>query len=135
LSLRRFYPLSVGVNRRGAGRATDSRRWSRVQSQDLASAPSLQTTCALVPVAAPVLLDLHGCGFIDSVGLNAIFNARRERELAGAGLSVARPSEPVRRLFEITAAHRQLGIHDTIGEGLAALRRSQPLKGASAASA
>jgi anti-sigma B factor antagonist len=54
--------------------------------------------------APPVLsIDLAGVEFIDSSGLRTLLAAHEDQELRGARLELCRPSEPVRRLLELTA--------------------------------
>ena len=49
-----------------------------------------------------IVLDLSGTAFLDSSGLRAILTAQRRLSEAGGALRLRAPSEPVRRLLEIT---------------------------------
>lgn len=61
-----------------------------------------------------VVLDLSGLTFIDSTGLEVILRAARRAQETGRRLVVARPSEYVKRLFELTAIDQSLDIVDGV---------------------
>jgi anti-anti-sigma factor len=52
-------------------------------------------------------LDLADVAFVDSAGLGAILAIRERTHRAGIEIAIARPSDPVRRLLELTG-NRQL---------------------------
>ncbi|MFG3229950.1 STAS domain-containing protein [Kitasatospora sp. NPDC048194] len=56
------------------------------------------------PVPPMLLLDLHDVTFIDSSGLNALLLARIQADRQGTTVHLARPSERVARLLELTGA-------------------------------
>jgi anti-anti-sigma factor len=49
-----------------------------------------------------VLLDLSEVGFVDSAGLGALLSLRERAQDRGIALEIARASDPVRRLLELT---------------------------------
>jgi len=49
-----------------------------------------------------VVADLSGVTFVDSSGLRSLLRARQELTEHGRSLSLANPTDPVRRLLEIT---------------------------------
>jgi anti-sigma B factor antagonist len=55
-----------------------------------------------------VQLDLSEVGFVDSAGLGALLALRERAQDRGIALEIARPSDPVRRLLELT------GLGDTL---------------------
>ncbi|HEV7526528.1 MAG TPA: STAS domain-containing protein [Acidimicrobiia bacterium] len=72
---------------------------------DAYSAPGLEEEISglLSDKVSDLVLDLSGTRFLDSSGLRAILTAqRRVAELDGGRLALRAPSEPVRRLLEIT---------------------------------
>jgi anti-anti-sigma factor len=55
-----------------------------------------------------VELDLSDVGFVDSAGLGALLALRERAQDRGVALGIARASDPVRRLLELT------GLGDTL---------------------
>jgi anti-anti-sigma factor len=53
-------------------------------------------------------LDLSEVGFVDSAGLGALLSLRERAQDRGVALEIARASDPVRRLLELT------GLADTL---------------------
>jgi anti-anti-sigma factor len=49
-----------------------------------------------------VQLDLSEVGFVDSAGLGALLSLRERAQDRGVALEIARASDPVRRLLELT---------------------------------
>jgi len=52
--------------------------------------------------AATALLDLSGVTFIDSTGLQLLLEASRDSATSEWGFFIVRPSDPVRRLIEVS---------------------------------
>ena len=71
---------------------------------DAYSAPSLEEETArlLADDITELVLDLSGTRFLDSSGLRAILTAQRRLADGEGRLALRAPSEPVRRLLEIT---------------------------------
>lgn len=57
-----------------------------------------------------VVLDLARVNFIDSSGLGAIVGAHKALDAQG-GLELARPTEPVRKLFALTRMDSVFAVH------------------------
>jgi anti-sigma B factor antagonist len=71
-----------------------------------------------------VLLDLSDCEFIDSTGLSVLVQARRMLVENGGekrGFGVCCPDPQVRRILEITGLDREMGLHDSRDDALAAI--------------
>ena len=49
-------------------------------------------------------IDLADVGFIDSAGLGSLLSTRRRAEDLGIAMTVSRPSDPVRKLLELTGS-------------------------------
>lgn len=49
-----------------------------------------------------IVLDLRDVAFIDSLGLKALLNVRRQARVAGCGLVVLAGEEPVGRILRLT---------------------------------
>ena len=70
---------------------------------DAYSAPSLEERSRnLLGDGAELVFDLSGTRFLDSSGLRAILTAQRRLADREGKLSLRAPSEPVRRLLDIT---------------------------------
>jgi anti-anti-sigma factor len=71
---------------------------------DAYSAPSLEeeTSRLLADNISELVLDLSGTRFLDSSGLRAILTAQRRLADREGRLALRGPSEPVRRLLDIT---------------------------------
>ena len=57
-----------------------------------------------------VVVDLTGVSFIDAAGLGVLVGAQRRFARAGGRLRVEHPQRSVRRVLEITALDRVLGL-------------------------
>ena len=57
-----------------------------------------------------VRVDLRDVGFMDSQGINVLAGAHKRLSSVGATLCLVAPSEPVRRVLEITGVDRVLAI-------------------------
>ena len=79
---------------------------------DIATAPGLRTALADAIGRSPrgIELDLRDCSFIDSTGLQAIVRAAVALGERGGWLSLSRPPERLRRLFETAGIDRIDGI-------------------------
>jgi len=79
---------------------------------DIATAPQLRTALADAIGRSPgdVELDLRNCSFIDSIGLQVIVQAAVTLAERGGWLSLSRPPERLRRLFQTAGIDRIDGI-------------------------
>jgi anti-anti-sigma factor len=75
---------------------------------DLGTAPLLQAELSRLADAGRrrVRVDLRDVTFMDSQGLNVLARAHRRLVAEGAALTLVAPSEPVRRVLEITGVDR-----------------------------
>lgn len=72
--------------------------------------------------ARAIVIDLEAVSLLDSSGVALVLNAYRRMDQAGRRLAIACPMGFQRRAFEITALDRQLPMHETPGDALAAVR-------------
>lgn len=79
---------------------------------DLASAVDFEKTVDEVLGAGPeaVMVDLESLSFMDSSGLLALLRLEEAARKQGATLTFARPTEAVRRIFDLAGAHERLRI-------------------------
>jgi anti-anti-sigma factor len=84
--------------------ASDHTRVAVTGEVDAASADNLRSALFdVIEGGQPkVVIDMSEVSFIDSSGLRVLIAGYKAAEAAGGGLSVAEPSEAVRRLLEIT---------------------------------
>ena len=75
---------------------------------DAYSAPRLEDEIARLVAdrVDDVVLDLSQTGFLDSSGLRAILTAQRQLAESNGQMGLRAPSEPVKRLLEITGDER-----------------------------
>jgi anti-anti-sigma factor len=70
---------------------------------DLASLPQLRTEVRrLADDAAPFMIDLTDCDFIDSLGIGVLVGAARRARDAGREFCVVAPTDPVARLLHLS---------------------------------
>lgn len=77
---------------------------------DAHTAPSLSS--AIDAAGNDVSLDLAGVEFVDSSGLRVLIDAHQRLADAGGSLTIVSPSEPVRRLLEISGVDSYLNVTD-----------------------
>ncbi len=70
--------------------------------------------------SGPVVIDLSGVPFMDSIGLRLLIRARRRLEREERRLVIVAGQRPVRSVFELTRTDRQLDIVDTLDDALRA---------------
>jgi len=75
------------------------------------------------PVRA-IVIDLEAVSMVDSSGIALLLNAFRRLDQAGRKLAIACPMGSPRRAFELTGLDRQLPMHTTRRDALAAVRES-----------
>jgi len=75
------------------------------------------------PVRA-IVIDLEAVYLVDSSGIALLLNAFRRLDQAGRQFAIACPMGSPRRAFELTALDRQLPMHTTRHDALAAVRES-----------
>lgn len=77
---------------------------------DSHTSPALDDALAGLPASGAVSVDLADISFIDSSGLRVIVRAHKRHVESGGSLTILRPSDPVRRLLEITGLSSQLDV-------------------------
>ena len=80
-----------------------------------------ELNAALRSTARAVVIDLEDVSLVDSSGIALVLNAFRHLDHTGRQLAIACPTGPPRRAFELTALDRQLPMHPTRRDALAAV--------------
>lgn len=81
---------------------------------DMQTAPALRATVDALDVSGGTLvLDLDGVEFVDSSGLGSLLGIKKQQERGGGRLLLARVSQPVDRIIEITRMDRVFDRADT----------------------
>lgn len=96
---------AVGPDLKLATERSGARAVVTIQGElDAYSAPSLEEEVSnlLADAVTDLVLDLSGTKFLDSSGLRAILTAQRRLAERDGRLALHAPSEPVRRLLDIT---------------------------------
>jgi len=69
---------------------------------DLAAAPELRKVLEeALAFDGEVVVDMRGCGFVDSMGIAALVSAARQLADRGSALCVKGAQERVRKIFEL----------------------------------
>jgi anti-sigma B factor antagonist len=76
---------------------------------------------ALRSTARAVVIDLERVSLVDSSGIARLLNAFHRLDHAGRQLAIACPPGSARRAFELTALDRQLPMHESRRDALAAV--------------
>ena len=76
---------------------------------DLVGAPRLREALP-ADGTAPVVVDLHAVGFMDSSGLRALLETRQACIDANRSFAIARPSDAVQRVLELVDLTREFEI-------------------------
>jgi anti-sigma B factor antagonist len=84
---------------------------------DLATVPRVEQAADALLAGEPqrLVVDLSGLRFIDSSGLRAIVVLNQRADQEGWALELVRPSEQVRRVFQISGLEERLPFIDTHG--------------------
>ena len=61
---------------------------------------------------ATLTVDVSEMGFIDSSGISALLQVKKELESRGASLQLVKPTDSVRRILEITGLLATFGLAD-----------------------
>ena len=77
---------------------------------DAHTAPDVDEALAGVPGDGPIRVVLSAVTFIDSSGLRVLVRAAKRQTGSGGSLALVEPSEPVRRLLEITGLTSELTV-------------------------
>ena len=65
-----------------------------------------------------VVLDMSGCEYITSMGLSAIFGAKKRFSSAGGDIKIAGINKLIRNLFELTNLTKKISIFDQIEDAV-----------------
>lgn len=91
--------IELKVDRNGAGAVL------RVTGEvDLTSAPRLddEVTALIEGAVTDLTIELTGVSFMDSTGLRVLLKASKMIDSTGGKLHLAQPSDPVKRLLEVS---------------------------------
>lgn len=91
--------IELKVDRNGPGAVL-----SVTGEVDLTSAPRLddEVTSLIEGAVTDLVIELRGVSFMDSTGLRVLLKASKLIDSNGGKLQLAQPSEPVRRLLEVS---------------------------------
>ena len=79
---------------------------------DAEAAEELETALRAAVAEHPkVAADLSGLSYISSAGLRALLEAARAASVKGAEFAVCSPSDPVKKVFDMSGMHHFLQIH------------------------
>lgn len=81
----------------------------------------------VLPVRAPVLLDLTDLGYVSSAGLRTMLMVYREAQRIGTPIALAGVSDTLRRVLSATGFLRFFRVADNVPDGIAFLRTEQDL--------
>lgn len=101
--------------------AAGSTTRSRPTTGRFSSTATPELNAALRSTARAVVIDLERVSSVDSSGIALLLNAFRRLDHAGRQLAIACPLGSARRAFELTALDRQLPMHETRRDALAAV--------------
>ncbi len=83
-----------------------------------------ELNAALRSSVRAIVIDLEAVSVVDSSGIALLLNAFRHLQHRGRQLAIACPMGSPRRAFELTALDRQLPMHETRQDALAAVGAS-----------
>jgi anti-anti-sigma factor len=90
----------------------DGRFVVRVRGEaDLATAPELEEALSRAPAAAPVVVDLAECDFLDSSAIRVLLAGVRRTHEEGAEAALVASSPGIRRVLEIVGLEEHVPIH------------------------
>lgn len=88
---------------------------------DLATAPKVREPLdrAIDSGTRRILVDMLGCGFIDSTGLGVLLHAAKRLEESGGAMALVCVDDQIKRLLELTMIDRTIPVFATREEALA----------------
>ena len=88
---------------------------------DLATAPKVREPLDVAIDAGTrrILVDMLGCGFIDSTGLGVLLHAAKRLEESGGAMALICVDDQIKRLLELTMIDRTIPVFATREEALA----------------
>jgi anti-sigma B factor antagonist len=89
---------------------------------DLATAPQVREPleAAIEAGTKQIVIDMLGCGFIDSTGLGVLLHAAKRLEEDGGAMALVCVDDQIKRLLELTMIDRTIPVFATREEALAA---------------
>jgi anti-sigma B factor antagonist len=84
---------------------------------DLATAPRFEEAVASAGPAAPIVIDLSGCTFLDSAGMRSLVNASRSIQ-PGSRIHLVTTDPRILRVLEITGIDSVLAVHTSVEDAL-----------------
>lgn len=91
---------------------------------DSATSPIVdQELSTAIGGGSPVLLDLGRLEYISSAGLRVLLKAAKQAQGAKTRFAVCNAAPAVREIFDVSGFSTLLKMHDTRGEGLAAMKQ------------
>lgn len=90
---------------------------------DLATAPKVREPLedGIETGAKQIVIDMLGCGFIDSTGLGVLLHAAKRLEENGGAMALVCVDDQIKRLLELTMIDRTIPVYETREEALAAV--------------
>src|SRR5262249_46313210 len=70
---------------------------------DVPTVPVVEGAISLLPAAAPAVIDLNGCTFLDSAGVRLLARSIRQTTSGGGRVALVAAPPPIVRVLEITA--------------------------------
>jgi anti-sigma B factor antagonist len=69
----------------------------------------------------PLVVDLTGCGFVDSTGLATLLHGAKPAQNGESNVALVSAGGEVRRLLELTAIDRTIPVFDALDEAIEAV--------------
>jgi anti-sigma B factor antagonist len=85
---------------------------------DMATTPELEEVVDGVDLGGKVVIDLTGCGFLDSSAVRVLVSTARASEEANGSLSIVASDPGILRVLEIAAVDTMLPVHETLDSAL-----------------
>ncbi len=88
---------------------------------DLATAPKVREPLerAIEAGTRRIVVDMLGCGFIDSTGLGVLLHAAKRLEENGGAMALVCVDDQIKRLLELTMIDRTIPVFDTREQAVA----------------
>jgi anti-sigma B factor antagonist len=98
---------------------------------DLATAPKVREPLerAIEAGTRQVVIDMLGCGFIDSTGLGVLLHAAKRLEEDGGAMALVCVDDQIKRLLELTMIDRTIPVFATREKALAEISGTAAAEG------
>ena len=84
----------------------------------MATTPELEEVVESVDLGGKVVIDLTGCGFLDSSAVRILVGTARAADEAGGTVSIVASDPGILRVLEIAAVDRMLPVHERLESAL-----------------